>query len=331
MGTTQSTHATPEIKKEAPSFNEKDPSGKSVSGLKNSTDIVPAERCTISAKDEVFAISFGDSSLSSDESEEEDEEWNERVQILADAKQLKKLAVDYMHPEKPVEVDPLSACRNYFDRASAPEVEDAEDAQERAQILADAQQLKKLAVDYMHPEKPVFTSDPCATGRNYFNRASAAGLEEAKLAEMRVQILADTQQLKKFASDYLAPGPVEVDPLAKARCFFDRPSARGHEDHIHSQGVSLLQGQQVEAISTLDYHDHDATYYHGHNHDDHSFQSDHFEMDDEHAVFDDIRQSLQKAEPFKGNHPEEREEEEEGKLSRSPSCVMLFDESGPAM
>merc|ERR1719216_831688 len=48
-----------------------------------------------------------------------------------------------------------------------------EDSKERAQILADAAALKKLATDYLHPEIRVTTSDSCAYGRNYFTRASA--------------------------------------------------------------------------------------------------------------------------------------------------------------
>jgi len=33
--------------------------------------------------------------------------------------------------------------------------------------------MKKLAVDYMHPEVGVRTSDPTAYGRNFYNRPSA--------------------------------------------------------------------------------------------------------------------------------------------------------------
>merc|ERR1712007_312317 len=93
---------------------------------------------------------------------------------LADAVALKKLAVDYMHPELGVVTsDPTATARCYFDRASAPEQESIEEAEERAMALTDAVALKKLAVDYMHPELGVVTSDPAATARCYFDRASA--------------------------------------------------------------------------------------------------------------------------------------------------------------
>merc|ERR1712038_1453877 len=84
------------------------------------------------------------------------------------------LAVDYMHPEIGVVASgPTAAARCYFDRASAPEQESVEDAEERAMALADAAALKKLAVDYMHPEIGVVASDPTTRARCYFDRPSA--------------------------------------------------------------------------------------------------------------------------------------------------------------
>merc|ERR1712048_12722 len=98
--------------------------------------------------------------------------------ILADAALLKKYASDFMHPEAPIESEKsFSMGRNYFSRASALEQESKEEAEERAQILADAMLLKKLAVDYLHPEAPVKTMDPFATGRNFFTRPSAVVLD----------------------------------------------------------------------------------------------------------------------------------------------------------
>jgi hypothetical protein len=82
--------------------------------------------------------------------------------------------VDYLHPELGVVTsDPTACARCYFDRASAPEQETAEYAEERRMALADAAALKKLAVDYLHPELGVVTSDPTACARCYFDRASA--------------------------------------------------------------------------------------------------------------------------------------------------------------
>merc|ERR1712007_383575 len=122
---------------------------------------------------------------------------------LADAVALKKLAVDYMHPELGVVTsDPTATARCYFDRASAPEQESIEEAEERAMALADAVALKKLAVDYMHPELGVVTSDLTATARCYFDRASAPDQESIEEAEERAMALADAVALKKLAVDY---------------------------------------------------------------------------------------------------------------------------------
>ena len=73
--------------------------------------------------------------------------------------------------------DPTLYGRNYFDRASSPEVED-EDIEERALILSEVIALKKAAVDYAHPEVGVSSSDPSVHGCNYFNRFSASEVED---------------------------------------------------------------------------------------------------------------------------------------------------------
>jgi hypothetical protein len=166
---------------------------------------------------------------SADEYEVEDE-MNERDDILEDMKQLKKLAKDYSQPELPVEVDPLASCRNYFSRASAPDQGSTEEEEERTQILADACQLKQLAVDHLHPEKPVITSDAFAFGRNYFTRPSAEADDEEDAKE-RELILEEMQQLKKLAQDYLQPERplVTSDPHIMGRSYFSRPSADEYE------------------------------------------------------------------------------------------------------
>jgi hypothetical protein len=120
------------------------------------------------------------------------EEAEERARILQDAQLLKKYAVDYAHPELPVvTTDPTACGRNYFDRASAPEQESLEDMEARELVLADMRALKKLAVDYLHPELPVTTTDSYATGRNYFDRPSAPEQETFEEAEERARILVD--------------------------------------------------------------------------------------------------------------------------------------------
>jgi hypothetical protein len=106
------------------------------------------------------------------------EEAEERERILGDASQLKKLAVNYLHPEKEVAVDSTACARDYFSRPSAPEADTLEEASERAHVLAEASSLMKLAVDYQHPELSLKATDPTVFGRNYFTRPSAVGAAE---------------------------------------------------------------------------------------------------------------------------------------------------------
>ena len=102
------------------------------------------------------------------------EESEERARILADAAALKERAVWHAHPEEPVVTsDATATARCYFDRASAIEQESVEESEYRAAVLADAAALKERAVWHAHPELPVVTSDPTATARCYFDRASA--------------------------------------------------------------------------------------------------------------------------------------------------------------
>merc|ERR1712238_400789 len=151
-----------------------------------------------------------------------DEDIEEQGQVLADVRALKKAAVGYAHPEvEVVTSDPSVYGCNYFNRVSAPEVED-EDIEERAFILAEAIALKKAAVDYAHPEFEVSTSDPSVYGRNYFNRLSAPEFEDEDIEE-KAMILAEAIALKKAAVDYAHP-EFEVsasDPSVHGRNYFN--------------------------------------------------------------------------------------------------------------
>merc|ERR1712238_364452 len=163
--------------------------------------------------------------------EVEDEDIEEYAQVLADAKALKKAAVDYAHPEvEVVTLDPSVYGRKYFDRLSVPEVED-EDMEEKAMILAEAIALKKAAVDYAHPEVEVVTSDPSVYGCNYFNRVSAPEVEVEDIEEQS-EVLADVRALKKTAVDYAHPevGVMTSDPSVYGRNYFDRVSVPEVED-----------------------------------------------------------------------------------------------------
>jgi hypothetical protein len=117
---------------------------------------------------------------------EDENDAEERDQIMEDIRVLKEAAKNYMHPEIPVVTSDPTACgRNYFERLSAPECLSQEEAVERSRILEDMKHMKKLAVDYMHPEIPVVTTDPAACGRNYFTRHSAPEYDDAAAAEER--------------------------------------------------------------------------------------------------------------------------------------------------
>eukprot|EP00956_Cyclotella_meneghiniana_P003145 scaffold3852_cov71-Cyclotella_meneghiniana.AAC.1 len=141
-----------------------------------------------------------------DEDAELDEGLAERLRILADARALKNLATAFLHPEKPVSTtDGIAFGRNYFERPSAPERMEDEDADELAEILEDAMKLKKMARAYLHPEDPVVVEDATCCGRNYFGRASAPEVEDVEEANERAHVLADAKALKKSAVDYMHP------------------------------------------------------------------------------------------------------------------------------
>eukprot|EP00526_Cylindrotheca_closterium_P007270 CAMPEP_0113615026 /NCGR_PEP_ID=MMETSP0017_2-20120614/7482_1 /TAXON_ID=2856 /ORGANISM="Cylindrotheca closterium" /LENGTH=695 /DNA_ID=CAMNT_0000524237 /DNA_START=86 /DNA_END=2170 /DNA_ORIENTATION=- /assembly_acc=CAM_ASM_000147 len=196
-------------------------------------------------------------SRASAEEYEEEEMMDDREDILEDMALLKQLAVDYLHPEKPVQVDSLASCRNYFDRASAPETLSRDEAEERAQILQDAAALKQLAVDYLHPELPVVTTDPNACGRNYFSRPSAEGNDENQDEEWeqeRASILQDMQQMKQLAVDYLQPElPVTTtDPTACGRNYYSRYSAEEYDEKDEERDLILQEMEQLKKLA-VDY------------------------------------------------------------------------------
>ena len=100
---------------------------------------------------------------------EVEDEVQEQAKVLAEATALKKVAIDYAHPEVKVSTSDLSIYgRNYFNRFSAPKVE-VENIEECAVILAETNALKKAAVDYAHPEVGVVASDPSVHVSNYCN------------------------------------------------------------------------------------------------------------------------------------------------------------------
>jgi hypothetical protein len=264
---------------------------------------------------------------------EYDEDAEERDRVLAEAKDLKEVAGWYANPEQPVRSDGFATARSYFNRPSAPEVE--EDAEERGQILAEAGKLKEVATWYLHPEKPIDV-DSTAFGRNYFSRPSA---EQEENEEERALILADGAELKKLAVDYLHPEkPVASSTANCARNYFDRPSATSHADHIHTEGYindPVLHGDYVQHDFNFHHADYDQND-HPHHHDcdvsQQSFHShgDHFDMDEDLHGF---RESITAfRDSVAGIHDPQHIpiiKEDDGKevnLSRSPSSILLFDE-----
>merc|ERR1711862_996027 len=93
------------------------------------------------------------------------------------------------------------------------------DAEERAQILADAAALKKEAAYYNSPEAPVHV-DPTAFGKNFFTADSDSEVDEKE----REQILVEATMLKELVTNYQHP-EVKVDSSDATlfgRNYFDR-------------------------------------------------------------------------------------------------------------
>merc|ERR1711937_580344 len=123
--------------------------------------------------------------------------------------------------------DAMSSGRNYFTRASAPEQESKEEAEERAKVLEEAALLKQYAGFHSHPEKPVVSSDAMSSGRNYFCRPSAPEQESMEEAEERAKVLEEAALLKQYAEFHLHPEKpvVSSDAMSSGRNHFCRPSA----------------------------------------------------------------------------------------------------------
>lgn len=172
--------------------------------------------------------------------QEDADEAEEKARVLADAVALKKLAVDYAHPEVGVSSsNPTVFGRNYFGRPSAPEQEDAEEAEEKARVLADAASLKKLAIDYMHPEVGVTTTDPAAFGRNYYNRHPEGFTATADGEARQVRIEEVREKLTKFTA------PTSVADKNSKLALED---AEEGELHKSPSSVMLFNPEEAEAF-----------------------------------------------------------------------------------
>ncbi|OEU09932.1 hypothetical protein FRACYDRAFT_271308 [Fragilariopsis cylindrus CCMP1102] len=261
----------------------------------------------------------------------EDDMDEERELVLAEAAELKQMA-DWCHnPNQPIVSDGFATARNYFTRPSAPEYEDEDDniEEERSLVLAEAKELKEVASWYHEPSKPVKSN--IAVTRNYFTRPSAPVEEDEEMAN----ILADALELKKLAIDYLHPEkPVVSSSINCIRNYFDRPSAKGHADYIHTEGHVNYPGDHTQEHFIMhadDYHHYD--HYHQDDISHGSFQShsDHFDMDEDafhgfHESINAFRDSVTDVHDQPIPIIKEEDDGKEGHLSRSPSTIMLFEE-----
>jgi hypothetical protein len=188
---------------------------------------------------------------------EEFEVAEERARVLAEAAALKKSAADYSHPEVGVtSTDGACFGRDYFTRYSAPETEDDEFADERAEIMEETAALKKLAVDHFYPEIGVKAADATLFGRNYFNRYSAPETEDCEVAEERARVLAEAAALKKSAVDYSHPevGVKAADGACFGRNYFNRYSApETEDDEFVDERAEIMEEMAVLKKLAADY------------------------------------------------------------------------------
>jgi len=187
------------------------------------------------------------------------EEMEERNMILEEAALLKQYATFHLHPELPVKTTDANACgRNYFTRASAPEQDTCEEAEERMMVLAEAAELKKYAGYHLHPEKPVVASGLMACGRNYFTRASAPEQDTFAEAEERMLVLQEAALLKQYATFHLHPElPVKTtDANACGRNYFSRPSALEYDslEEMEERIKILEEAALLEQYATFHLH-----------------------------------------------------------------------------
>jgi hypothetical protein len=189
---------------------------------------------------------------SAEDSDDSEVDEEERAAIMKDLQALKSLAVDYMHPERPVQVDATAFARNYFSRPSAPLQEDDEVDEERQEIFADMALMKQHASAYLHPERPL-SVDPTCFGRNYYGRASAVDKESFAAAEERARIIAEAVMLKQQATVYMHPeNPLETHPAVVGRNYFERPSAEDSEVDEEERALVLQEMAGLKKLA-VDY------------------------------------------------------------------------------
>jgi hypothetical protein len=308
----------------------------------------------VTASSAAFGRNFYSSPLAAEHVDEDDEE--EREAIMQELAALKKTAVAFLHPEKPLEVDPTVFGRSYYSRASAPDKDSFAAAEHRAQMVQEAAKLKSMATQFLHPELPVATA-PTAFGRNYFARPSAPEYESTTEESVeRSAVLDEAKLLSKLAGDYMHPeAALNADAACFGRNFFGRYSAdEVYDEADKSQVVAEAKALKNLAVifrhpeapvATEDPAARGRSYFarasaagvaeyirtsgHANVHEDeHSYHDDYGHFDMEEELFYDMRQTLVVPGESRASVPKVQSSkissDEEGELSRSPSSVMLF-------
>jgi len=184
------------------------------------------------------ALSFGRNYFK--DSVESKEEADERAQALAEARLLKEQTTNYYCPEKKVTVESFGS-RCYFERASAPETVTKDEADAKADLLSDATLIKKLAIDFVHPENQVKSADAFSFGRNYFTNCSTVSTESKGEVVERAQVIDETTLLKEHATNFLCPelDLSNTDPSIYGRNYFGRVTAT---DVLSKEDAGELDG-----------------------------------------------------------------------------------------
>eukprot|EP00519_Triparma_laevis_P006853 CAMPEP_0182518754 /NCGR_PEP_ID=MMETSP1321-20130603/44736_1 /TAXON_ID=91990 /ORGANISM="Bolidomonas sp., Strain RCC1657" /LENGTH=518 /DNA_ID=CAMNT_0024726695 /DNA_START=98 /DNA_END=1658 /DNA_ORIENTATION=- len=159
------------------------------------------------------------------------EEQEERRQALADVEEMKEVVSWYFHPSKAVKSSIASRC--YFDRASAAPQETKEEADERAEAIAAAKEMGKIA----QPVQPV---DVHSTS---FARCVFSNDRETKEeADERAEAIAAAKEMGKIASWWSNPSqPVEVHSTSFARCVFSNDRETKEEADERAEAIAAAK------------------------------------------------------------------------------------------
>jgi len=163
------------------------------------------------------------------------EEQEERLQALADIEEMKEVVSWYFHPSKAVKSSIASRC--YFDRASAAPQETKEEADERAEAIAAAKEMGKIASWWSNPSQPVEVHSTS------FARCVFSNDRETKEeADERAEAIAAAKEMGKIASWWSNPSqPVEVHSTSFARCVFSNDRETKEEADERAEAIAAAK------------------------------------------------------------------------------------------